>query len=341
MSEKKLRIIMTVDPEISVPPLHYGGIERIVYMLVCGLIELGHEVYLFAHPESETPAKLIPYKGRRSRSFLDTMRNAMQIKSFVEKTGGIDIIHSFSRLAYLVFLMKSSIPKIQSYQRHISPRSIRMGIFLGGRTLSFTAVSEFCARTANFVGGNWSIIHNGVPINTYNFVPEVPSDAPLVFLGRIERIKGVHTAIEVAKKTGRRLIIAGNHACSGKEYEYFSKEILPHCDGKTIRYIGSVDDNQKNELLGGSAALLFPVEWGEPFGIVMAEALACGSPVIAFNRGAVPEVVHDGINGFICNSINEMVGAVRKIPSIERTSCRMGIEKRFSDRVIIKEYEDL
>jgi len=338
---KRLRIVITVDPEIPVPPLHYGGIERVVYMLVCELMKRGHEVHLFAHPESKTPAQLITYRGKKSSSLLDTMLNALQIKNYVQKIDGIDIIHSFSRLAYLLFLMKSSIPKIQTYQRHISPRSIRMGILLGGKTLTFTAVSESCARTANFVGGKWFIVYNGTPVNAYNFVPRGFSDAPLVFLGRIERIKGAHTAIKVAEITGRRLIIAGNYARAGKEYEYFSKEILPHCDGRNILYVGSVNDKQKNELLGSAAALLFPIEWEEPCSIVVSEALACGTPVIAFSRGSTPEVIRHKVTGFLCNTLEEMVEAVKNISSIERLSCRKYAEEYFSDKIIANKYEDV
>jgi len=338
---KRLQIVITVDPEIPVPPSHYGGIERIVYMLICGLIERGHKIHLFAHPQSKTPARLIPYRGRRSRSLVDTMLNALQIKNYVRKLGNVDIIHSFSRLAYLLFLMRSSIPKIQSYQRHITPRSIRLGTLLGDKTLTFAACSKCCASTADFVGGHWVVIPNGVPIASYQFNPIVPSDAPLVFLSRIERIKGAHTAIEVAKRKGRRLIIAGNHANSGIEHEYFIKEILPRCDGKMIQYVGPVDDIQKNKLLGKSYALLFPIEWEEPFGIVMVESLACGTPVIAFPIGAVPEVIKDKVTGFLCNSIGEMAEAVKQVSSVNRANCRRDVEERFSDKVITEEYERL
>jgi len=335
---RQLKIIVTVDPEIPVPPLHYGGIERIVYMLACGLKDRGHQVHLFAHPESKTPAKLIPYQGKHSGSLRDAMLNALQIKRYVQEIGGIDIIHSFSRLAYLLLLMKSRIPKIQSYQRHITPRSAYWGVSLGGKTLTFTACSRYCANTANFSGGRWVIIPNGVPIEKYQFIPEVSSVAPLVFLGRVERIKGAHIAIEVARKTGRHLIIAGNYAKEGKGYKYFIREILPHCDGKNIQYIGPVNDSQKNELLGKASALLFPIEWDEPFGITMVEALACGTPVIAFDRGAVPEVIQNGTDGFRCNTIEEMIESVGRIKDIDRKKCRETVEARFSSDVIIAEY---
>jgi len=336
-----MRILITSDPELPLPPVYYGGIERIIDGLVCSLVERGHEVHLFANPDSKTPAKLIPYRGNTSRSFADTIINALQIKDYIREIGGVDIIHSFSRLSYLLFVLRSPIPKIQAYQRNITPRSIRMGIFLGGRTITFTAVSKSCARTADFVGGNWFIFYNCTSPDKFDFVSKVPADAPLIFLGRIERIKGVHTAIKVSRITGRRLIIAGNHAASGKEYEYFSKDILPYCDGKNILYVGPVDDKQKNELLGSAAAMLFPIEWEEPCGIVVPEAFACGTPVIAFSRGSVPEIIKHKITGFICNSIEEMIEAVGQISLIERSKCRQEAEERFSVKLLTDRYEDL
>ncbi len=162
-----------------------------------------------------------------------------------------------------------------------------------------------------------------------------------MFLGRVERIKGAHTAIEVARKSGRRLLIAGNRTTAGGEPEYFEREIAPHCDDRSIAYVGPVTDAEKNDLLGRAAALLFPVEWGEPFGIVMVEALACGTPVIAFRRGAVPEVVEAGTTGFLCESVGDMVEAVRGISSLDRADCRRSFEKRFSDQVIVGRYDRL
>jgi len=177
-----------------------------------------------------------------------------------------------------------------------------------------------------------------VPIEKYKFIPNVSDDAPLIFLGRIERIKGVHAAIEVSKKTGRRLIIAGNHDEEGANFDYYHNEILPHCDGERIRYVGEVDDIQKNELLGKSAALLFPVEWDEPFGIVMPEALACGTPVIAYDKGAVSEVIENGVSGYVCNDKEEMVAAVGEIGNLNREVCRRIAKERFSADVITEKY---
>ncbi len=336
-----LRILITADPEIPVPPHHYGGIERIVDMLIRGLIAQGHDVFLLAHRASTTPAHLVPYRGQRSGSLVDTVRNMLQVRQCVRTLSRVSVIHSFGRLAYLFPVLRSSVAKVQSYQRHVTPRSVRLGRMLGGSSLHFTACSRSCMQTAGTENGSWTVIPNGVPLSHYTFRATVPADAPLVFLGRVERIKGAHTAIAVARRTGRRLVIAGNRATSGVESTYFEREIAPACDGATIRYLGPVTDAQKNDLLGQAAALLFPIEWEEPFGIVMAEALACGTPVLAFPRGAVSEVVEHGVNGFCCASVDALVAAVHDLPSIDRRQCRAVCEARFSDHVIVGQYEAL
>lgn len=338
---RKLRIAMTVDPEIPVPPTLYGGIERIVDMLVRELQRRGHEVHLFANPQSTASPNLAPYPAASSPSLRDTLTNMKHVMSYIRQNGPFDLAHSFARLAYLLPLMPTSIPKIQSYQRFISPRSVRLGIALSHGSLMFTSCSAANAAPVQNIGAKWSIIHNGVETSKYDFVSNVLQDAPLVFLGRVERIKGAHIAIEAAHKTGRRLIIAGNHATSGDEADYFTNEILPQCDGEQITYLGPVDDLQKNELLGKAAAMLFPIGWDEPFGIVMVEALACGTPVIAFNRGSVPEVLEDAKTGFICTTIDQMTYGIENIGQIDRKACRDNFEIRFSEKVITDAYEEL
>lgn len=341
MPAKRLRIVVTADPELPVPPPLYGGIERIVDMLVSCLRRRGHDVHLFAHRNSHTSARLVPYRGERSGSWVDTVQNSLHVARYVSRLGDVDIVHSFSRLAYLLPLMPFAIPLIQSYQRRIAPRSIRLGVLLAGEHLTFTACSRYCAETASFAGGQWNVIYNGVPLAMYEFRHRVPADAPLVFLSRVESGKGPHTAIEVARRTGRRLIIAGNHAVRGVEWEFFTKQVLPRCDGDRIKYVGPVNDDQKNALLGSSAAMLFPVTIDEAFGIVIAEALACGTPVIAFGRGGVPEIIDHNVTGFISGTTEEMVKAVDRCQQIDRASCRRVVEERFSDGVITDQYERL
>jgi glycosyltransferase involved in cell wall biosynthesis len=175
----------------------------------------------------------------------------------------------------------------------------------------------------------------------YDFQASVSDDAPLFFLGRIARIKGVHTAIEVARRTDRRLIIAGNVPDSQKEKSYFEAEIKPELDGDQIRFIGPVCDEEKNRYLGQAAALLMPIEWDEPFGIVMAEAMACGTPVIGRRRGAVPEVIKSGETGFLFDTIDEAVEAVEHIDAIDRRACWRRCKRLFSAQVLVDAYETL
>jgi glycosyltransferase involved in cell wall biosynthesis len=253
--------------------------------------------------------------------------------------GGFDLVHSFARLAYLTPLLPRPIPKIMSYGRAVAPSSVRLGNLLSRGTLHFTGCSaQLIHRWAS--RPNFHVIYNGVPLN-YIPADRVSSDAPLVFLGRLEHFKGPHLAIQVAKHTGRRLVIAGNLPCGAVHEQYFETFILPHLDGTNIRYVGPVNDEQKNALLGRSAALLFPILGDEAFGIVMAEALACGTPVIALDRGPTPEIVAHGVNGFLCRSVEEMVSAVAHLREIDRRACRRIAEVKFSDCVIVDGYERL
>lgn len=337
--ERPLRIAITVDPEIAVPPKLYGGIERIVDMLVQGLVARGHDVTLFAHADSTVPCKLEPYPGFKSRAKSDLLRNMWRVssKTILEK---YDIVHSFARLAYLLPLLPLRIPKIMSYQRAITPRSVMWGNRLARGTLHFSGCSHQMTKpfTSN---GNWHVVYNGAPLQKYEFKNRLAEDAPLIYLGRVEELKGAHLAIEVAQKSGRKLIIAGNIPEGDSQQKYFQERIAPHLDGQRIQYVGPVDDVQKNELLGSAAAFLMPILLEEAFGIVMAEALACGTPVIALNRGSVPEVVQHGVNGFVCTSVEEMVESVNRINEIDRYNCRLDMEKRFSDAVMVNGYEEL
>lgn len=327
---------MTVDPEIPVPPVTYGGIERIVDMLVRGLTERGHEVTLFAHADSRVPCELLPYPGLSSLSHVDTVRNAAFVSAAVLR-GRYDLVHSFARLAYLLPLLPLPVPKLMSYGRNIANRSVVWGDRLALGSLSFTGCSSW-QTSAWHSRSNWHVVYNAIPLKTYQPADSVPQDAPLVFLGRVEAVKGPDLAIEVARRCGRRLVIAGNIPDEPQHDTFFRQHVLPHVDNERVVYVGPVTDQQKNELLRRSLALLFPDRIDEPFGMVMAESLACGTPVIALRRGAVSEIIEDGRTGFVCDTIEGMVSRVGSTAALSRFACREVAEARFGDEGMVEAY---
>ncbi len=336
-----LRIAITADPYLPVPPRLYGGIERVVALLVSGLVRRGHHVTLIAHPDSRTPASLISYGVPPHTGPSARLRELFQVGSaLVRLSGTVDIIHSFGRLAALApVLPMRGVKKIQSYQRAIPWTGVQRASWLGAGSLSFTGCSTslYASHNGAAHGMRWRTVFNCVDPSSYVAVTGVRADAPLAFLGRIERIKGTHAAIQIAKASGRRLVIAGNVA----DPDYFRSEVAPHVDDRLVTYIGEVDDAGKNRLLGDAAALLMPIEWDEPFGIVMAEAFACGTPVIGFSRGSVPEVVRQGVNGFVVGTVAEASEAVQRLDRIDREAVRRDCEERFSCDAIVGAYEQL
>ena len=325
---------------IEVPPIGYGGIERIVDALVREYGKRGHEVGLVAREGSTSPAThLYPWPSENPRGVVNTLRNTNALRKAVRQFEP-DVLHSFSRLAYMMPLLPTKLPKLMSYQRHTGGRQVSIGAKLAGKTLLFTACSEFICRQGRPSGGTWQAIHNFVEPDKFTFVPEVADDAPLVFLSRLDRIKGADTAISIARCAGRRLILAGKHAQSGHEFDYWKREIEPHLGRDGIEWVGEVDDKAKNELLGKAAALLVPIRWDEPFGIVFAEALACGTPVISSPRGALPEIVDEGRTGFLVNNEQEGVEAVSRLDALSRAACRHAAEERFSVGVCAQKYLD-
>ena len=172
-------------------------------------------------------------------------------------------------------------------------------------------------------------------------LPTVAPDAPLCFLSRVESIKGAHWAIEIARRTARRLVIAGNHADSGAEGEYWRTRIEPWIGRDGIEYVGAVDDVAKNRVLGEAAAMVVPIQWDEPFGIVFAEALACGTPVISCPRGSLPEIVRQGVDGFLVGSIEEGCEAVARLGDIDRAGCRRRAEQEYAPDVVVARYVEL
>lgn len=329
-----MKIAIIADPYIPVPPLTYGGIERVIDFLIKGLTANGHEVLLVAHSLSNVQVPLISYGNQQLK--LKHLHNILAVNKI--KNFNPDVIHSFGRLLYLLPFLRSDIPKIMSYQREPTLSQVKRAVALSKKdTLSFTGCSDYISNKIKPFA-NATTVYNGFPIGIYQPNFKFNESAPLVFLGRIEYIKGTHIAIEVAQQTNKSLIIAGN--IPDGEENYFNEKIKPHLSDQ-IKYIGPVNDTQKNDLLNQALAFLMPILWDEPFGIVMAEAMACGTPVIGFNRGSVSEVVVNNITGFICSTTSQMIDGISKLPTIDRKIVWKIANNRFSSERITEDYIQL
>jgi glycosyltransferase involved in cell wall biosynthesis len=336
-----MRILLTADPELPVPPDLYGGVQRLVATLADLLQARGHVVGLVAHPASTCRvSRLYPWRGTDGFDRRTVLSN-MGVLWRAQGDFRPDVIHAFSRLFFLGPLLACPVPKVVSYGRQPTRRPVRLAAALAGRSLVFAGCSEHISREGRLGGGRWTVVPNFVELPRFTFRDRVPEDAPLVFLSRIEPIKGAHLAIGIAKAAGRELIIAGNHSEAGEEGRYWREVISPELGRNRIHCVGPVNDAQKNELLGRAAALVVPIQWEEPFGIVFVEALACGTPVIGCPRGALPEIVEDGLHGFHIRTVDEGAAAVARIPQISRAACRALVESRYTAEGVVGEYEDL
>lgn len=334
----EMKILLTADPMLPVPPTGYGGIERIVDGLAREYRKLGHTVALLAKEGSTCEVeRRFAWPAEGMRSWTGTAKNAWALRRAVAAFSP-EVVHSFSRLAYLSAVLPTRLPKVMSYQRAVGARQIRTARRLAGRSLRFTGCSEFICAQGRRGGGAWRAIPNFVDLQRYQAVPHVAEDAPLVFLSRIESVKGADLAIAIARRAGRRLILAGNRIETGPEAAWFDRQIAPHLGKDGIEWIGEVDDARKNTLLGGAAALVVPVQWDEPFGIVFVEAMATGTPVITCARGALPEIVEPGRTGFFVTGPEDGAVAVSRLRFLERAACRALVETQFSAAVCAEQY---
>lgn len=332
-----------MDPGIRIPVAGYGGHERLVEMFAKEYRKMGYEVHLLITTGSVIAGCTVHDFGKEGfpPAIQDARKAIPKAWKFLWKhRNDFDLVHNFGRLAYLLPILHHPVKKIMTYGREITSRNIKLINWMGGKNLVFTACSANLLSRVK-ASGDWEVVFNAIEFPKYQLQEKLEEEAPLIFLGRIEKIKGCHTAIRVAKATGNKLIIAGNISTLPEEKAYFENEIAPHIDNEQIQYIGAVNDTQKNEWLGKAKALLFPIEWNEPFGIVMIEAMACGTPVIAFNRGSVNEVVDEGITGFKIKTELEMIAAINKLGSISRAGCRQRSMDRFDAGIIAKHYLDI
>lgn len=321
-----------------VPPTTYGGTELVVGLLTEELVRRGHEVTLFASGDSITKATLEsvhPQALRLDKSIKEAaVYDMLQLTQVYERAKDFDIIHSHMGCLALPYAHLGKTPTVHTLHGIFTPDNEKL--FTYARQQPFISISH--DQREPRLGLNYAAtVYNGVDTSTYRFYPK-PSDPPyLVFLGRLSPEKGTHLAIEIAKRSGWTLKIAGK--IDAVDVEYYETEIKPHIDGEQIQYLGEANHVQKNILLGNAVATLFPITWREPFGLVMIESMVSGTPVIAMNLGSTSEVIAHEETGFLCRSVEECLEALWRIPELDRAKCRKHVEENFSVKRMTDGYE--
>ncbi len=322
-----MRIAQVAPLYESVPPKYYGGTERVVSYLTEELVRQGHDVTLFASGDSETTARLVPVAHRSLR--LDKhvrdeiAHHILLLEQIVDAQDDFDVIHFHLGYMHFPIARRLRTPHLSTQHGRLDLSDL-MGLYSTFRELPNVSISDDQRTPMPWM--NWTAtVYHGLPENVFHF-HESPGDY-FAFLGRISPEKRVDRAIEVAKRLGVPLRIAAK--VDKVDVDYFETSIHPLLDHPLIEYVGEIGEGEKSEFLGHAGALIFPIDWPEPFGLVMIESLACGTPVIAYRQGSVPEVITHGVDGFVVDSIDDAVTAAAST-TIDRRKCRETFERRFS-----------
>ena len=326
-----MRIAMLSPIAWRTPPRHYGPWERVVSLLTEGLVAKGIDVTLFATADSITKGRLHAVcRGsyEEDKTIEPKVWECLHISEVFERAEEFDLIHNhfdFLPLTYSKLVMTPVITTIHGFS---SPRILPVYEKYNGKAF-YVAVSEADrSPKLNYI----ATIHHGIDIDDFTFTPE-PEDS-LLFFGRIHPEKGAKEAIEIARAAGKKLIMAGVI----QDESYFKSEVELHIDGDNVTYVGSVGPDQRDDLLGKASALLHPISFDEPFGLSIIEAMCCGTPVIAFNRGSMPELIRHGVNGFLVSNVEEAVDSVKELATIDRSSCRRFVVENFSAERMANDY---
>lgn len=333
-----MKILQVAPLWETVPPKKYGGTELVVHLLCEELVKRGHEVTLFACGDSRTSAKLetcVDKPMRESNIKVPMLKELSLIAKVIDRAEEFDIIHNHLGYQMLPFINKIKAPVVTTlHGAFVVDEEVEF--FNQYRDPNYISISNSQrngAKALNYV----STVYNGIDIQRYPFKAISNTEEPyLAFLGRFSEEKGPDLAIKLAKRTGYKLIMAGK--VDKADAEFFEKNVKPKIDNNQIMFIGELGHVEKCQLLKNAVATVHPVTWPEPFGLVMAESMACGTPVLALNQGSIPEVISHGETGFVEENIEDLINRVKEIDSISRQSCRKHVEENFSKEKMASGY---
>ena len=334
-----MKIAIVAPFEESVPPTSYGGTELVIHNLTEELVSMGHEVSLIATGDSKTNAHLIEVFPKSLRSDNKMIKFRERYKYIgtgkvmdILKANKFDIVHNNLGWRLLPFSNFISSPLMTTLHGPLTTEEQRICYtpFLDSNYVSISKNQQKGMPELNFIAN----VYNGIDVDKFTMGPK--ERTYLSFLGRMSPEKGAVQAIQIAKASGKKLIMAAK--IDAVDENYFNSEVKPLIDNQQIVFIGEVNHSQKVEFLKNSSALLMPIRWEEPFGLVNIEALACGTPVIGLARGSLPEIIRDEETGFLCSSIEEMVQKVAKIETLNPDMCRKEVEERFTSTVMASNY---
>lgn len=332
--------IAQVAPLIeSVPPKAYGGTERVVHYLTEALVRMGHEVTLFASGDSRTSAHLVPIVDRALRLHPakpdPVIWHTLMVDRVRELSESFDVAHFHIDALHLPLMSRCATPSLTTMHGRLDMPDLKP---LHKRFKGHPLVSISDSQRAPLAFAHWlGTVYHGLPADLYTFHPKAQDY--FAFVGRISPEKRVDRAIDIAIACDTPLRIAAKVDPSDRAY--FEKEIEPMLDHPLVTFIGEIGDADKNDFIGNAKAFLMPVDWPEPFGLVLIEALACGTPVVAYGHGSIPELLDDGVTGFVVHDQQQAIAAARRIHEIDRRACREVFERRFTSDVMARNYVKL
>lgn len=313
------------------PPRHYGPWETIVSMLAEGLVDLGMDVTLFATGDSLTSARLdsvcpVPYEEDKEMDA--KVWECLHIAHLFEQADQFDIIHNNYDFLPLSYSRLVKTPVVTTIHGFSSPKILPVYRTYNRDNYYISISNSDRSPELDYLG----TVYHGIDLNLFT-INEKPGDY-LLYFGRLHPDKGTYEAIQIARRFGMKLIMAGII----QDEDYYKSRVAPFIDDSNIIYVGSVGPERRNELLQGAYALLHPIYFDEPFGLSVIEAMACGTPVIAFNRGSMPEVISEGVTGFLVENIEEALARLELVPTLERRECRRWVQERFSKERMVTDY---